>query len=200
MKRRKFLSLGAGFGAAAFAESLIAETPQPTAKSEAAREPLLMRAGLSRKSDGTNAPKSFQHTLVRSFDSEGRLVVLTLPVDDYPHFTYSGAPLHVHHEEDEWIYILEGEFVAEVGGKRYRLKKGDSLLMPKRIPHRWSTAQLPRVGAIHLYTPAGRMDLSFDDPPKRDTPPTMEERKSSFESYGMTLLGPPLTKDEIDAV
>jgi len=38
---------------------------------------------------------------------------------------------------------------------RMRLKSGDSLLMPMKVPHRWSVAQDSRCGAIHLYTPAG---------------------------------------------
>ena len=136
---------------------------------------------------------------MRSFDSEGKLVALVLPVGDYGHNLYQGAPLHVHHENDEWIYILDGEFVAEVGGVRYRLHRGDSLLMPMHIPHQWSIAGIPQAGAIHLYTPAGKMDLASDDPPKRDTPATQAERKAEFEGFGMTLLGPPLTKEEIES-
>jgi quercetin dioxygenase-like cupin family protein len=164
------------------------------------RKPLLMRAGMSRYADGSVKPQPSQDTLVRSFDSEGRLVALVLPAENREHSVYQGAPLHVHHENDEWIYILEGEFVAEVGGARYRLKRGDSLLMPKRIPHRWSIAGIPLAGAIHLYTPAGKMDLAFDESPKRETPMTEAERKAEFEGFGMTLLGPPLTRQEIEAV
>ena len=29
----------------------------------------------------------------------------------------SGSPLHVHHREDEWFYILEGELTFWVGGR-----------------------------------------------------------------------------------
>jgi quercetin dioxygenase-like cupin family protein len=103
----------------------------------------------------------------------------------------------VHHEQDEWLYILGGEFVAEVGGQRFRLKQGDSLLMPMKVPHRWSNAGSPSNGAIHLYTPAGMMDVSWDPSPDDDKPQTPEQRKADFERYGMTLLGGPLTKEEI---
>jgi quercetin dioxygenase-like cupin family protein len=155
-----------------------------------------MRAGFSRRLDGTDAPKDFQQTLVRSFDSEGKLAALVIPVAQ--HEPYHGAPLHVHHDVDEWIFILGGQFVAEVGGKRMRLKTGDSLLMPMKIPHRWSIAEIPISGAIHLYTPAGRMDIAFDDPPRKSaTPPTPEQIRADFESCNMTLLGVPLTKKEI---
>src|SRR3954454_25012032 len=29
----------------------------------------------------------------------------------------SGSPLHVHHREDEWFYVLEGELTLWVGGE-----------------------------------------------------------------------------------
>jgi mannose-6-phosphate isomerase-like protein (cupin superfamily) len=203
MKRRRFLALGAGMSIASVTDAVagLAQVPAATkAKAAAERNPVLVRAGMSRRADGSEGPHPFQDTLVRSFDSDGKLVALVLPVNNYEHNLYQGAPLHFHHENDEWIYIWEGEFVAEVGGVRYRLKRGDSLLMPKQIPHRWSIAGLPQAGAIHLYTPAGKMDLAFDDPAKRDTPMTEVERKAEFEGFGMTLLGPPLTKQEIEAV
>jgi len=104
----------------------------------------------------------------------------------------------VHHEQDEWIHIVAGEFVAEVGGKRFRLKPGDSLLMPMKIPHRWSIAGQPHCGAIHLYTPAGLMDISWDPSPNDNIRQTPEQRKAEFEKYGMTLLGIPLTREEIE--
>jgi mannose-6-phosphate isomerase-like protein (cupin superfamily) len=204
MQRRELIRLGAGLGAASLANVLASASEQapalPADKPGTNREPVLVRAGMSRKADGTEAPHPYQHELVRSFDSEGRLTALVLPVDAYPHNVYQGAPRHVHHENDEWIYILEGEFVAEVGEKRIRLKKGDSLLMPMKTPHRWSVAGLPTVGVIHLYTPAGKMDLFFDDPTgPQPAHPTLEDRKAEFERHGITLLGPPLTREEIDA-
>jgi cupin superfamily acireductone dioxygenase involved in methionine salvage len=103
-----------------------------------------------------------------------------------------------HHEQDEWLYILAGEFVAEVGGMRMRLKPGDSLLMPMKVPHRWSVAQEQHCGAIHLYSPAGLMEMNWS-PVAQDTDPKNQEmRNAGFEKHGLTLLGGPLSKEEID--
>jgi mannose-6-phosphate isomerase-like protein (cupin superfamily) len=138
----------------------------------------------------------FDTEVVRSSDSEGRLAIFVFPAGD--HHPYRGAPLHVHHEQDEWLYILAGEFVAEVGGKRMRLKPGDSLLMPMKVPHRWSVAQEQHCGAIHLYSPAGLMEMDWS-PVAQDTDPKNQEvRKAEFEKHGLTLLGGPLSKEEID--
>ena len=198
MDRRSFVALSSG---AALAELQPAIQGLPRYRSSAktvakqARQPVLVRAGFTRRPDGSEVATKDQQTVVRSFDSEGRLAAFVVPVGE--HKPYVGAPLHLHHEQDEWIFIVQGEFVAEVGGKRIRLRAGDALLMPMRIPHRWSVADTPVCGAIHLYTPAGLMDLSWDPSPDDDRPHTPEEIKASFEKYGMTLLGTPLTKEEI---
>ncbi len=163
---------------------------------KSSRGEVLVRAGKTRKSDGTDESAQGQQTVVRSFDSEGRLAAFVVPVGE--HTPYRGAPLHVHHAQDEWLYILAGVFVAEIGGKRIRLKAGDSLLMPMKVPHRWSFAEEGHGGAIHLYTPAGLMDVSWDPKPDDNAAQTEAQRKAEFEKYGMSLLGAPLTKEEID--
>jgi uncharacterized cupin superfamily protein len=44
--------------------------------------------------------------------------VIPISTNIPPCRAFIGAPLHVHHEQDEWLYILGGEFVAEVGVSR----------------------------------------------------------------------------------
>ena len=39
-----------------------------------------------------------------------------------------GPPRHLHHNENEWFYVLEGEYIAEIGSERFQLKPGDSIL------------------------------------------------------------------------
>ena len=205
MDRKAFLAASAlasfeGFSLnSAVVSQVFADMNQATNKGDA-RQPVLVRSGFTRKPDGTDERVSqsgmFDTEVVRSSDSEGRLAIFVFPAGD--HHPYRGAPLHVHHEQDEWLFILAGEFVAEVGGKRMRLKPGDSLLMPMRVPHRWSVAQEPHCGAIHLYSPAGLMEADWS-PVAQDTDPRNQEaRKSEFEKHGLTLLGGPLSKEEID--
>jgi mannose-6-phosphate isomerase-like protein (cupin superfamily) len=138
----------------------------------------------------------FDVEVVRSSDSEGRLAIFVFPQGE--HHPYRGAPLHMHHEQDEWIYVLAGEFVADVGGKRMRLKPGDSLLMPMKVPHRWSVAQEQQCGAIHLYSPAGLMEVDWSRVAQDTDPKNQEARKAEFERHGLTLLGGPLSREEID--
>lgn len=39
----------------------------------------------------------------------------------------SGPFLHVHHREDEWYYILSGEFLFRAGGEEHSLLPGASI-------------------------------------------------------------------------
>ena len=199
MTRRDFMVLSAVATSVGF--RLERRAPRQASNPGAARRPVLVRSGFTRKPDGTDerAPSPsgmFDTEVVRSSDSEGRLAVFVFPPGE--HRPYRGAPLHVHHEQDEWIYVMTGEFVAEVAGERMRLRAGDSLLMPMKVPHRWSVAQDSRSGAIHLYTPAGLMEMDWSPVAQDESPKNQEARKTEFERHGLTLLGGPLSKEEID--
>ncbi len=47
----------------------------------------------------------------------------------------SEPPRHVHHREDEAIYVLEGEITFYVGGETYEAGPGTFVFMPRGVPH-----------------------------------------------------------------
>ena len=47
----------------------------------------------------------------------------------------SGSPLHVHHSEDEWFYVIEGELTLWVGGRIITAPAGSFVFGPRDIPH-----------------------------------------------------------------
>jgi quercetin dioxygenase-like cupin family protein len=65
-----------------------------------------------------------------------------------------GPPLHVHRNDDEGFYVIEGELTAWIGDDRHVLGPGDAVLAPRRIPH---TLRVGAGGARYLVssTPAG---------------------------------------------
>lgn len=130
MKRREFLGISSGVAIAKYPFHSIPLSQDAFESDQLGtdRHPVLVRTGFTRRANGTEEPTTSQQTVVRSFDSEGRLAAFVVPVGQ--HEPYRGAPLHVHHEQDEWLHILAGEFVAEVGGKGFRLKPGDSVVLP----------------------------------------------------------------------
>ena len=46
-----------------------------------------------------------------------------------------GSPWHVHPDEDEWFYVLAGEFTVYVGDERLSLPAGSFAFGPKGVPH-----------------------------------------------------------------
>lgn len=101
-----------------------------------------------------------------------------------------GPPRHLHLEQDEWFYVLEGEFVIEVGDERHVLRPGDSVLGPRRVPHVWAYAGDGLGRILIAFTPAGRMEAFFREVTKADAMPP--QTPTLWREHGMVLLGPPL--------
>ena len=67
-------------------------------------------------------------------------------------------PPHVH-ENDVWLYVLEGEMHARVGEEVVKATPGSWVLKPRRIPHTmWNSGPEP-ARLIELYTPGGVRDV-----------------------------------------
>jgi mannose-6-phosphate isomerase-like protein (cupin superfamily) len=45
------------------------------------------------------------------------------------------TPLHVHANEDEMFYVLEGEHIVRCGDDEFRLGPGGVVFLPRGIPH-----------------------------------------------------------------
>ena len=45
------------------------------------------------------------------------------------------TPLHVHRDEDELFYVLEGQHVYRVGDEEYTVGPGGLVFAPRGIPH-----------------------------------------------------------------
>lgn len=103
-----------------------------------------------------------------------------------------GPPLHVHHAQDEWFYVLDGAYRLDVGGARFDLGPGDSVLAPRGVPHVWSHVG-EGVGRLLLaFQPAGQMEAFFGALAAMGRTPDPVAMGSLFAMHGMTLLGPPL--------
>jgi mannose-6-phosphate isomerase-like protein (cupin superfamily) len=104
-----------------------------------------------------------------------------------------GPARHLHHEQDEWFYVVEGEHVIEVGEERYELGPGDSVLAPRKVMHVWAHVEEGTGRLIAALQPAGEIEAFFEDLAKLSSTPEREELRRVFSSHGMELAGPPLT-------
>jgi mannose-6-phosphate isomerase-like protein (cupin superfamily) len=118
-------------------------------------------------------------------DSTGILIIENI-------FREKGGPArHLHFNQDEWFYIAEGQFLFEVGQEKFRLKPGDSLLAPRRVPHVWAYTGGGTGSVLIVFLPAGKMESFFREVTKANAMPPQDPQ--FWRAHEMELLGPPLT-------
>jgi DNA-binding transcriptional MerR regulator/quercetin dioxygenase-like cupin family protein len=111
-----------------------------------------------------------------------------------------GGPRHRHHEQDEWIYVLEGEFVFYVGDEQFRAGPGELVFIPRKVPHAWAVVNDKPGKIINTYQPAGKMEEFFREvgtyhrngKPQIHEALSLEELRRLFQDHGMDLLAPPV--------
>ena len=109
-------------------------------------------------------------------------------------FHAKGGPArHLHYEQDEWFYALDGEFLFEVGTERFRLNPGDSLLAPRQVPHVWASVAATGGRILVAFAPAGSMEAFFREVTQANAMPAQDP--ALWRAHGMELLGPPLAVD-----
>jgi quercetin dioxygenase-like cupin family protein len=106
-------------------------------------------------------------------------------------FHAKGGPArHLHYDQDEWFYVLEGEFLIEVDQERMRLHPGDSLIAPRGVPHVWAYIGEMRGRILITFLPAGKMEAFFREVTKANAMPPLDPEL--WRAHGMELVGPPL--------
>jgi quercetin dioxygenase-like cupin family protein len=110
-----------------------------------------------------------------------------------------GSPWHVHPEEDEWFYVLEGEMTFWVADTRLSLKAGSFAFGPKGVPHTFY-AEAGGAKALVGFAPMqfeGFQREVGEPAPERVLPPPLEGHPDMelllpiAARNGMQILGPP---------
>jgi quercetin dioxygenase-like cupin family protein len=104
---------------------------------------------------------------------------------------FGGPPLHIHLYQDEWFYVIEGEYLFQVGDDKYQMKSGDTIFLPRNVQHAF--IQLTEKGKMIVsYLPAGKMEAFFQVTDQWTSPPSKEEIAKVFEDHDMKVVGLPL--------
>ena len=111
----------------------------------------------------------------------------------------AGSPLHVHHREDEWFYVTEGELTFWVGGRVIEAPAGSFVYGPRDVPHTFAVAS-PEARFLLVTEPAGFESFmralsepaqALTLPPATVQPPEPERMIALAAEYGIEILGPP---------
>ena len=150
-------------------------------------------AGQDRFNEGFNRHGTTIDCKVSGKDTNGAMCVLEV--------NNTGWPRHINRDQDEWIYVIDGEVELEIGKKQFRLGTRDSMLIPRNIEHAWAGP----AKIINTYQPAGKIEeffqvlAKFKDLPTRQqaieksyTAKQKDGLKQVFAAHGMIVTGPPL--------
>jgi quercetin dioxygenase-like cupin family protein len=111
----------------------------------------------------------------------------------------AGSPLHVHHREDEWFYVIEGELTLWVGGDVIKAPAGSFVYGPRDVPHTFLVSS-DQARFLLVVQPAGFEEFframsqpapSLTVPPPMEPPADPSPMIAAAAEYGLEILGPP---------
>src|SRR5215472_12823232 len=171
-----------------------------TAKAQIRKEAVFVANGEDRFHDET----MLTHIKLSAKDTNGALCILGgdhgNPLAANPRRTADvlerirrGVPLHIHHDQDEFWYIVDGEFLFQIGNRKVRAKAGDSVFAQRGIPH--SPRLISEQGSLlSVLQPAGSIEEFFRDWAKLlkkvGGMPSSEQMAEVFRAHGMEIVGP----------
>jgi len=116
-------------------------------------------------------------------DSGGAISVIELR--DQPG---GGAPMHLHHREDETFYIVEGEYEFICGDQTFVAKAGSTVFGPRGVAHGYRYLGDTPGRILLVATPAG-IERWFEEVgalEKQEIPAVIELGRK----YGLEFLPP----------
>jgi quercetin dioxygenase-like cupin family protein len=100
----------------------------------------------------------------------------------------SQPPLHVHRDEGEGFYVLEGELTLWVGEQTRILGSGEFLFAPPDVPH---TIRVGDSGARWLLIAGARFEAFVRTVAGLAGEPDPTELSRIAADHGIDILGPP---------
>lgn len=103
-----------------------------------------------------------------------------------------GIPLHLHHNEDETFYVLEGQVEFQIGVETIQATAGTTVYLPRNVPHAFTIIGEAPAKMLVMVMPAG-LEKYFEELSQlpSDEPPDMEEVIAISARYGIEFLSNP---------
>jgi quercetin dioxygenase-like cupin family protein len=124
---------------------------------------------------------------VRGEHSDGRMFAFETDVAPG-----EGPPLHRHTNEDETLYVIEGEVRFSLDGELETGGAGSLLFVPRGTPHTFQAVGDRQARILIHFAPAG-MERFFDRFTALEAPGPEDFARIGAEA-GMEVVGPPLAQ------
>lgn len=105
-----------------------------------------------------------------------------------------GPPLHVHENEEETFYVLDGRGLFVVGETQRELQRGDLVVVPRGVPHTLAPQGAEPLRMLVLVSPAG-LERFFVEVEQRERAGIELDEDGVVAlaaEYGTRIVGPPL--------
>ena len=117
-----------------------------------------------------------------------------------------GPPPHIHHNQVETFYIVEGQLEIMLGGLMHEAKAGDFVHISKGTPHRFLNRSQTPAKMILTFVPSGEAEQFFREafeqatdrhaPPPPITDAFIQHMLETAERYDIEFLPPPEGGDQ----
>lgn len=108
-----------------------------------------------------------------------------------------GPPLHMHANEDETFYILEGEVTFRAGDATIVARAGDTVFAPRGVPHTFKNRTPTPAHMLLMVTPPRNFETFYArtfGPDEQGRIPTLEQAGTRMQTEGpkagIQILGP----------
>jgi mannose-6-phosphate isomerase-like protein (cupin superfamily) len=105
----------------------------------------------------------------------------------------AGPPEHIHHQNDEAFYVLEGEFLIKIGDRLLKATPGTFCFVPRGIAHTWQNVGTQTGRMLSLFTPGG-MKGFFQALSQVSSLFDMSQVLPIAQKYHSEVVGPPLSQ------
>lgn len=121
-------------------------------------------------------------------ESNGRSGMFTVAVTEP-----GGPPLHVHHDADEYFYVLEGAARFQVAGETREVAAGQVAFVPRGSEHSYRVVSEDGGRMLTIVIPGGFEDFFAAMAAENLViPDDMGRIGEIAEQFNLTFVGPPL--------
>jgi mannose-6-phosphate isomerase-like protein (cupin superfamily) len=99
----------------------------------------------------------------------------------------SGPPTHIHHTEDEFFYVLSGEFKVKLGDRIVSAPAGSVMFVPRNTAHTFQNVGTGP-GVLLIGVTPGGFEKSFEERQGADG----ETLRALAKKYNLEVVGPPI--------